>query len=119
MDWRWNYLFWNTAASAMGLTRTSPPYDSNIIWHTFASRPDPSSYAQWVPIAQKMLAEFRAESTQYADDEWLQQLIANLQQISPEFRDWWPDQDVRERSDGKKAFDHPIVGHLLFEHTTL
>jgi transcriptional regulator with XRE-family HTH domain len=119
MDWRWNYISWNAAASAMGLVRTLPPYDSNIVWRFFASRPDPSSYSHWAPIAQKILAEFRAESTQYADDGWLQQLIADLHHISPEFREWWSCQDVRERSDGKKEFDHPIVGRLLFEYTTL
>ncbi len=119
MDWRWNYICWNAAASALGVTRTSPPYDSNIVWHVFTSRLEPSSYADWVPIAQKILAEFQAESMQYADDEWLQQLIADLHHVSPEFREWWSLQDVRERSDGKKAFDHPLVGRLLFEHTTL
>jgi transcriptional regulator with XRE-family HTH domain len=119
MDWRWNYICWNAAAEAMGVTRTSPPYDSNIVWRVFTSRPEPTSYADWVPIAQKILAEFRAESTQYADDEWLQQLIADLHHVSSEFREWWSLQDVRDRCDGKKVFDHPLVGCLLFEHTTL
>ncbi|HLZ60370.1 MAG TPA: helix-turn-helix transcriptional regulator [Ktedonosporobacter sp.] len=119
MDWRWNYVAWNAAASALGVSRATPPYDSNIVWRVFASRPEPASYSQWAPIAQKILAEFRAESTQYADDEWLQQLIADLHRVSPEFREWWPRQDVRGRSDGMKEFDHPLVGRLLFEHTTL
>lgn len=119
MDWRWNYVCWNAAASALGLSGTKQPYGSNIVWRIFTSRPESSSSTQWETVAQKVLAEFRAESTLYADDEWLQQLIADLQRVSPEFREWWPRQDVRERSDGRKAFEHPVVGRLLFEHTTL
>lgn len=95
------------------------PYDRNVIWRVFTRPPEGVRYAAWVPIAQKVLAEFRAEIARYADDAWLKQLIADLQRISPEFRDWWPRYDVRGYMDTTKEFEHPVVGRLVFEHTTL
>lgn len=121
MDRRWNYIAWNHSAQhVLGAGRISPPYDYNILWRMFSFRPEQQDYAYWSTVAQKVLGEFRAESAPYiADDEWLQQLIADLEKVSPEFHTWWPRQDVLERSDGNKVFEHPHVGTLYFEHTTL
>jgi hypothetical protein len=46
-------------------------------------------------------------------------LIADLQRVSAAFRAWWPRHDVRGNVDAIKDIEHPLVGHLLFEHTTL
>ncbi len=74
---------------------------------------------KWELVAQRVLAEFRADSACYADEEWFKRLIADLQHVSPEFRAWWPRHDVRGRSDERKCIEHPLVGRLMFEHTTL
>jgi hypothetical protein len=66
-----------------------------------------------------VLAEFRADSARYAEEEWFKRLIADLQRVSPEFRAWWPRHDVRGRADARKDIEHPWVGCLMFEHTTL
>jgi hypothetical protein len=50
---------------------------------------------------------------------WFKRLIADLQRVSPEFRAWWPRHDVRGRADAQKDIEHPLVGSLMFEHTTL
>jgi hypothetical protein len=84
---------------------------------------DPMSHQichpQWEQVAQKVLAEFRADSARYADEAWFKRLIADLQHVSPEFRAWWPRHDVRGRADARKDIEHPLVGWLMFEHTTL
>jgi transcriptional regulator with XRE-family HTH domain len=119
---RWNYLAWNTAAEhVLLLSKPVPPYEYNAVWRIFA---DPMSHhllysPNWEQAAQKVLAEFRAESARYADEEWFKRLIADLQRVSPEFRAWWPRHDVRGRSDVRKDIEHPLVGRLMFEHTTL
>ena|SRR6266567_2395595 len=76
-------------------------------------------HSQWEQVAQKVIAEFRADSTRYADEAWFKCLITDLQHVSPEFRAWWPRHDVRGRADARKDIDHPLVGRLMFEHTTL
>jgi transcriptional regulator with XRE-family HTH domain len=121
IDYRWNYLAWNTAADrALLLSQGLPPYERNAIWRMFAN---PMSrrlyYPPWEQVAQRVLAEFRADSARFADEEWFKGLVADLQRISPEFRAWWPRHDVRGRFDAEKNIEHPLVGRLMFEHTTL
>jgi transcriptional regulator with XRE-family HTH domain len=118
---RWDFLAWNTAAEhVLLLSRSVPPYEYNAVWRIFA---DPLSrhlyHPKWEQVAQKVLAEFRAESARSADEEWFKRLIADLQRVSPEFRAWWPRHEVRGRSDALKDIEHPLVGCLMFEHTTL
>ena len=121
IDRRWNYLARNIAAEhVLLLSNSVPPYDSNAIWRMFANPMSHSLYIpQWEQVAQRVLAEFRADSARFADEEWFKRLIADLQRVSPEFRAWWPRHDVRGRSDALKEIEHPLVGLLMFEHTTL
>ncbi len=119
---RWNYLAWNTAAEhVLLLSKSVPPYNDNAVWRLFA---DPMSQhllysPTWEEGAQKVLAEFRAESVRYTDEAWFKRLITDLQRVSPEFRAWWPRHDVRGSSDTRKDIEHPLVGRLMFEHTIL
>lgn len=121
MGRRWDFLAWNTTAEqALLLSKSVPPYDSNAVWRMFANPMSRHLYhPKWEQVAQKVLAEFRAESARDADEEWFKRLIADLQRVSPEFRAWWPRYDVRGRSDSLKEIEHPLVGRLVFEHTTL
>jgi transcriptional regulator with XRE-family HTH domain len=118
---RWNYLAWNiTADYIFQLSRSVPPHDDNAVWRMFA---DPMReqihYPTWEQVAQKVVAEFRADSVRYADEAWFKCLVADLQRVSPEFCEWWPHHDVRGRADARKDMAHPLVGRLMFEHTTL
>ncbi|GLV55476.1 transcriptional regulator [Dictyobacter sp. S3.2.2.5] len=120
---RWNFLAWNTTAEhVLRLSRTAAaPYAYNVVWRIFT---DPTArpihhQPTWEQVAQKVLAEFRADSARFADEEWFTLLVADLQRVSPEFRAWWPRHDVRGRADALKDFVHPVVGRLIFEHTTL
>ena len=118
---RWNYLAWNTAADrVLLLAQSVPPYEHNAVWRIFANPTSRHLYApQWEQVAQKVLAEFRADSVRYAGEEWFKRLIADLQRVSPEFRAWWPRYDVRGRSDAPKDVEHPLVGRLMLVLTTL
>jgi hypothetical protein len=121
MGRRWDYLAWNTTAEQIFLlSKLAPPYEYNAVWRIFV---DPMRHLvynpQWEQVAQKILAEFRADSAHYADEAWFKRLIADLQRVSPEFRAWWPRHDVRGRAEARKDIEHPLVGKLMFEHTTL
>lgn len=118
---RWDVLAWNaTAEQVLLLSKSAPPYAYNCVWRMFA---DPLSrhlyHPKWEQVAQKVLAGFRAESARNTDEAWFKHLIADLQRVSPEFRAWWPRHDVRGRSDARKEIEHPLVGGLMFEHTSL
>lgn len=118
---RWDFLAWNTTAEqVLLLSQSVPPYESNAVWRMFAN---PLSqqlcHPNWEQVAQKVLAEFRAESVRYADEAWFKRLIADVQRVSPQFRAWWPRHEVRGRADARKDIEHPLVGCLRFEQTTL
>lgn len=118
---RWNYLAWNTAADHVFMfSELVPPHQYNAVWRMFAHPISRHLYSpEWEQVAQRVLAEFRAGSIHSADEEWYKRLVADLQHISPEFRAWWPRHDVRGRAEASKAIEHPLVGRLMFEHTTL
>jgi len=118
MGSRWDYLAWNNAAGCVfSPTKIFPPHTRNIIWRIFT---DPMKRLHnWEELAQSVLAEFRAETAHFADEAWFKQLVADLQDASPEFRAWWPHHDVGIRRESRKNIEHPDAGTLSFEHTTL
>lgn len=117
---RWDFLAWNAAAEhVLLLSKPVPPHAYNAIWRIFTD-PESKQYdLNWEQVAQKVLEEFRADSARCVDEEWFKRLIADLERASPEFRSWWPRHDVRGRADARKAIEHPLVGCLQFELTTL
>jgi transcriptional regulator with XRE-family HTH domain len=116
----WDYLAWNRTADALfTISRPSFPYARNLVWRLFTSPRRREYFPDWEQMARGVLAEFRAASARYPGDERFDELIENLKQASPEFRQWWPSHDVRSVLDGYKAIEHPRLGLLSFEHTTL
>lgn len=117
---RWRYLAWNRAAEQLLQLSNSAAYGYNAIWRVFADPAARHVYHQhWEQVAQMVLAIFRAQSAPYSHEEWFKTWIADLQRVSPEFRTWWSRHDVRRIADMRKEVYHPLVGCLLFEHTTL
>jgi len=116
---RWDYLAWNKAADALfAISEASPRYGRNLVWRLFTS-PTMRERPNWEQIARSMLAEFRAANARYPGDRSFEELIEDLKQVSPEFCRWWPHHDVRSALDGHKPIEHPVLGHLEFEHITL
>ncbi len=115
---RWDRLAWNRAAAAVfDLADAPPPHGRNLVWRVFTRPARGADYERWAGVAQRILAEFRADSARYPGDPWFAGLIDDLQRVSPEFRDWWQRHDVRGAGGGPKEFAHPAVGRLVLEHT--
>jgi transcriptional regulator with XRE-family HTH domain len=117
---RWDYLAWNKAADGLfAISEASSRYARNLVWRLFTS-PTMRERPNWELIARSTLAEFRAANARYPGDRWFEELIEDLKQVSPDFRRWWPHHDVvRSALDGHKVMEHPVLGHLEFEHITL
>ncbi len=115
---RSDILAWNRAATAvLGDFAALPARERNTIWRLFATA-DCHLFADWEDLAQRALAQFRADSARYVGDPWFAELIDDLQRVSPEFRAWWPRHDVLGMPDGRKVLNHPTAGRLALEHTT-
>ncbi len=87
--------------------------ERNVIWRLF-TYPGPKG-AHWEELARLFLARFRAEYGRFVEDPWWAQQIAELSEVSPEFRELWARPDVLTALEAHKAVNHPHVGELTFE----
>lgn len=83
---------------------------------------DPESrtfFPDWATDAESVTAELRVQAARHPDDEWLAALIRELRATSAEFRALWADHTVKEKTQGLKRINHPIVGELVFTYERL
>lgn len=121
LDRRLNIVAWNEAANRVfGDYASRTERERNSTWFIFMNPSARKFLISWEGAARRCLASLRAKSDQYPDDPWLAELIADLQQASPEFRAWWPEHDILLTC--KETFDeinHPLVGRLALHPTVL
>jgi transcriptional regulator with XRE-family HTH domain len=117
---RWDYLAWNRAACLLfgwdGARRGAPRIERNHVWLMFMDPARRELMPDWERAARTVAAKFRADSARHIGDPAFDQLIAALRTSSPEFRDWWGRHEVSDSGEGRKDFDHPIVGRMVFDH---
>ncbi len=119
MGRRWDVLAWNRAACQVFADFAAMPVEErNIVHLLFIDEAYRRRYGDWEGIAQRVLAQFRASSSQYRNDASFGVLITELQQRSPEFACWWSQHEVQGRQNGRKELIHPQVGSLILEHST-
>jgi transcriptional regulator with XRE-family HTH domain len=116
-DQRLNIVAWNKVASMIyGNYEDMSPRERNSVWRTFTS-PYVRQLLQenWETHARHRLAQFRANYGKFAGDPWWMELIGELNQVSEEFKEWWPQHDVLNGPEGKKINHHPTAGLLVFD----
>ncbi len=123
MGRRWDYLAWNKGAEVVfdinHPSFTHDIYPRNLVWRLFTSPLARKRYPNWEDVAQGVLTEFHTANARYPGDSWFEELIRDLKHISPEFCQWWPQHEASSTMDGHKLIEHPLLGRLEFEHTTL
>jgi transcriptional regulator with XRE-family HTH domain len=112
MDYHWNLLAWNRAACEIFAIDTFSPQDRNLLWRTFTNKEIRRRLINWEEVAWRTLAAFRATLGDHIGEPWFTQLVEDLKQTSPEFRNWWPSHDVRQPPLGRIALEHPEAGLL-------
>ena len=116
----WNILAWNDATTCLlGDLEALPEAERNHVWLMFMHPGVRKSLQEWELHAQRMIAEFRVSYGRHLEEVRCAQLVEHLMADSAEFRAWWPRHDVLARRSVYKIFDHPTVGRLSFEQTTL
>ncbi|HEU5383387.1 MAG TPA: helix-turn-helix transcriptional regulator [Ktedonobacteraceae bacterium] len=120
MGRRFDYLAWNNAAEKiLALSTASFPYERNLVWRCFTDPMMREYFSHWEQMARGLLAEFRTTSARSPGDEWFEELLEALKQVSPEFCRWWQEHDAPRSLDGEKIMVHPTLGYLEFQHLTL
>lgn len=118
LNLRWDVLAFNDPANQLFGFDAHPLPRRNLLWLLFTDRVMHERFVGWAVQAPQMLSSFRrdfARATQEAD---IQALVDELEQVSPEFKYWWRQQEVHAAGSG--ACSLMVDGEaVLFEHTSL
>lgn len=120
MGRRMDVLAWNPAAAAlMGDYGAMEPAERNIAWITFLHPVSRWLYADWTACARENVAFLHLDAGRHPGDPRLAQLIGELSTHSEDFRRWWAEHPVQDKTSGLKRFHHPVVGDLELSYETL
>jgi hypothetical protein len=115
VDARLNVVAWNAAHCVVfGDFATLSERERNLIWRLFTA-PSRIGSEGWEELLRVFAAQFRTEYGRFINDPWWTKQIAELNRISPEFRELWARHDVLNVTEGRKSMHHPLVGELAFD----
>ncbi|MFB6583439.1 helix-turn-helix transcriptional regulator [Streptomyces sp. NPDC056402] len=120
MGRRMDVLAWNTAAVALfGDYAALDPAERNIARITFLDETSRELYADWPSCARGNVAYLHLDAGRHPEDPQLASLIGELSMKSADFRRWWAEHPVQDKTSGTKRFHHPVVGDLELAYETL
>ncbi|WP_327675096.1 helix-turn-helix transcriptional regulator [Kitasatospora sp. NBC_00458] len=120
MGRRMDILAWNRPAVALlGDYGALDPAERNIARITYLDPASRELYEDWAGCARENAAFLHLEAGRRPDDPKLIELIGELSMRSAEFRHWWAEHPVRDKTSGLKGFRHPLVGRMELVYETL
>jgi transcriptional regulator with XRE-family HTH domain len=121
IDEYFTVVAWNECAcQVFGDFALRSERERNLIWSIFTRPAERAFFVHWEQAAQNAIMSFRATYDRHAGEMWVEQLVAELKQASPEFRAWWPRHDIEWICNPhEKELNHPLVGRLLVYSTIL
>ncbi|MCS3470159.1 transcriptional regulator with XRE-family HTH domain [Pseudomonas sp. JUb42] len=116
----WDVLAWNRAAAVV-LTDYSllPVEQRNILRLMFSNAGVRAKQDNWLGMARFVVAAFRADAIRAGAASEVNRLVEELCQLSPEFAALWRDNDIRVHGEGTKRLQHPLLGPLELEYSSL
>ncbi|WP_324192759.1 helix-turn-helix transcriptional regulator [Nocardia transvalensis] len=96
-----------------------PPAQRNLIRYHFLHPAARTLWVDWENLVAGSVAHLRAMAGSDPDDPALSALVGELIVKSPEFARLWNRYDVRPRSAGSKAYNHPTIGRVCLEYESL
>lgn len=76
-------------------------------------------YTHWATVAADTAAMLRLDAGRHPEDPALSALVGDLSVHSQEFRRYWSDNKVHQRTTGTKDYHHPLVGDLTITYQAL
>jgi len=115
-DAHFDFVVWNTPYRRLRHDPALLPADRrNLMWMMFTGAQGSARMLRWEPAARAVLGQFRALVGQRPDDPRLATMVAELSEISPEFREWWAAYPIRHFRPARIKIDHPAIGPLELE----
>ncbi|MGA0602504.1 helix-turn-helix transcriptional regulator [Caulobacter sp. KR2-114] len=118
LDRLWNACCWNAAAERLFAGWLGPGGERNQLRYLFLSPEAGRLLPDWRERARRVAAEFRADFGRSLGDPQVRALVEGLAAESRAFAEAWSDTGVLAREGGRRAFDHPLDGHLVFDQHT-
>jgi transcriptional regulator with XRE-family HTH domain len=112
----WDVVAWNRSA-ALVFSDFSAQKETrrNWIWLTFTDLSFRKLIVDWERFARCVIAHFRADSASYATESRWVELTSALENVSPEFRQWWSSHEVVSSLDWRKELYHPKAGTIFLD----
>ncbi len=95
------------------------PRERNKVRWTLLDPEAKQRYPDWQLVAPDVVGTLRLDAGRYPDDPLTRELVGELAMRSEEFRRWWADHRVYERSHGTKRMRHHVVGELEVHYEAL
>lgn len=94
------------------------PKDRNYVRWGFLDSAAHELFTDWDAQARAAGESLRFAAASHPDDRLTIELVDELTQRSDDFRRWWAEHRVCQRTFGTKRLRHPIVGELSVEYET-
>ncbi|MFF4099494.1 helix-turn-helix transcriptional regulator [Streptomyces sp. NPDC001903] len=117
MDVYWNTVLYNDAAALVLGMR--PEIVQNCLIAFFTDPIYKARSRHWEENACNVVAQYRAASSEWPEDEGFRAVIEEARELSPEFAVLWDQRDIRPGGQMRKEIEHPVVGTLFVESTQL
>jgi transcriptional regulator with XRE-family HTH domain len=111
-----DYLAWNPLAGALLLDLdTMAPHERNYVRMLFADPRMKDFYDDWETMARTGVALLRMQAADNPRDPRLADLVGELYEDYPLFRQWWESREVASQDFGTKTIHHPELGAFTFD----
>lgn len=87
-----------------------PPEQRNLLRWLLTDPAASQLYLDWAQVTSEVVGVLRAEAARHPNDPLLRHYITELNTISPEFRTWWAEHTIIERTAGTKPSTTPPSG---------
>lgn len=119
-DRRCRIVGWNEAAAKVFLDFGIIPPDARNMIQLLFTRPELQRLAvNWDEFVRGYLAIFRSYYGQYADDDWYESFIREMEAKHPRFGELWEESRVSTAPEVILEFRHAKAGRMQFQLTSL
>ncbi len=119
IDRHWDAVAWNRPAAQLFMDWLGRRGERNLLRYVFLDARAPQFILEWPERAERLVAEYRADTAGREDDPVHLELVRALARASPVFTAAWRSQQVLAREGGVRNFQHPRRGRCQYEQYTL
>lgn len=114
LDLTWQVLAWNKGAERLFAGWLGSEASPNMMTFMFQNPQARLLVDNWEVRARRIVAELRSDAVHYPDDNRLNAFVQQMSDNSPDFRDFWSQQQVIVREGGQRLFHHAEQGELVY-----